>query len=228
MSKLILVRHGESVWNQKNLFTGWTDVELSEKGVSEAETAGELLKNEIIDVCFTSVLKRALKTAEIILKISDKTNIPQIHDFHLNERHYGALQGLNKKETAEKYGEDQVKLWRRSYDVRPPLLDKKDERNPLFDEKYKGIDPSCLPLAESLEDTVARVIPYYNKEILPKLIEGKNVLVVAHGNSLRALWKHLSKLSNDEIINVNIPTGSPFVYKFDNGVLVDPEPEYIK
>ena len=175
MSKLILVRHGESVWNKENLFTGWTDVSLSENGIEEAKKAGSLLKGEKIDVCYTSVLTRTLETAKNILESAELTNVPQIHDWHLNERHYGALQGLNKAETAEKYGADQVKIWRRSYDVKPPLLEKDDKRNPAFDEKYKDLKPEELPLAESLLDTVNRVVPYYEKEILPRLQNGGNV-----------------------------------------------------
>ncbi len=228
MVKLILIRHGESVWNQKNLFTGWTDVELSEKGIEEAKHAGTLLKSEKIDICFTSVLKRTLQTAENVLKAADRTELQQIHDWHLNERHYGALQGLNKAETAAKYGEDQVKIWRRSYDVKPPLLDENDERNPAFDDKYKNLNIK-LPLAESLADTVDRVVPYYKDVILPQLKSGKNVLVVAHGNSLRALWMYLSNLSPEEILEVNIPTGTPFVYEFDENMnLKSKEPVYLK
>ena len=228
MVKLILIRHGESVWNQKNLFTGWTDVELSEKGIEEAKHAGSLLKSEKIDICFTSVLKRTLQTAENVLKAADRTGLQQIHDWHLNERHYGALQGLNKAETAAKYGEYQVKIWRRSYDVKPPFLDENDERNPAFDNKYKNLNIK-LPLAESLADTVDRVIPYYKDVILPQLKSGKNVLVVAHGNSLRALWMYLSNLSPEEILEVNIPTGTPFAYEFDENMnLKSKEPVYLK
>lgn len=220
MSKLILVRHGESVWNKENLFTGWTDVSLSENGIEEAKKAGSLLKGEKIDVCYTSVLTRTLETAKNILESAELTNVPQIHDWHLNERHYGALQGLNKAETAEKYGADQVKIWRRSYDVKPPLLEKDDERNPAFDEKYKDLKPEELPLAESLLDTVNRVVPYYEKEILPRLQKGENVLVVAHGNSLRALEMYISKYTPEEIVELNIPTASPFVYEFDDAMNV--------
>ena len=215
MSKLILVRHGESVWNKQNLFTGWTDVDLSEKGIEEAKNAGNLLKNENFDICFTSVLKRAIKTANNILNISGKTNIQKIQDWHLNERHYGALQGLNKTETAQKYGEEQVKLWRRSYNIKPPLLDEDDERNPKKDPKYKNITEP-LPLTESLEDTVKRVIPFYESTILPLLKDNKNILIAAHGNSLRALCMYLEKISPDKIIELNIGTAQPFSYEFDN------------
>ena len=217
MVKLILVRHGESIWNKLNLFTGWTDVDLSETGIKEAINAGNLLKNEDFDICFTSVLKRAIETANNILNITNKTNIKMIQDWHLNERHYGALQGLNKQETTQKYGEDQVKLWRRSYNIKPPLLDENDERNPQKDIKYKDITES-LPLAESLEDTVKRVIPFYEKKILPLLKENKNILIVAHGNSLRALCMYLEKITPEKIIELNIATAKPFSYEFDNNM----------
>ena len=217
MAKLILVRHGESVWNKQNLFTGWTDVDLSKTGIEEAKNAGNLLKNENFDVCFTSVLKRAIETANNILEITGKTNIKKIQDWHLNERHYGALQGLNKKETAQKYGEEQVKLWRRSYDIKPPLLDKNDNRNPQKDPKYNNITEP-LPLAESLEDTVKRVIPFYKKNILPLLKENKNILIAAHGNSLRALCMYLENITPEKIIELNIETAKPFSYEFDNNM----------
>lgn len=217
MAKLILVRHGESIWNKLNLFTGWTDVDLSETGISEAKNAGDLLKNENFDICFTSVLKRAIETANNILDVTNKINIPKIQNWHLNERHYGALQGLNKAETAEKYGEDQVKLWRRSYNIKPPILDENDERNPKKDTKYKDITES-LPLAESLEDTVKRVIPFYETTILPLLKENKNILIVAHGNSLRALCMYLEKITPEKIIELNIATAKPFSYEFDDNM----------
>lgn len=219
MSKLILVRHGESLWNKKNLFTGWTDVGLTEKGRQEAKQAGILLRGCKIDVCYTSVLIRAIETTEILMKAAD-LNVPVIENWHLNERHYGALQGLNKAEMAEKYGDDQVHLWRRSYDVRPPLLDKNDKQNPAFDKLYKNLKPKEIPLAESLKDTVSRVIPYYKAEIQPRLLRGENVLVVAHGNSLRALEMFLLNISEDDIPNLNIPTGVPFVFDLDRNLNV--------
>lgn len=222
MKRLVLARHGESVWNRENLFTGWTDVELSETGKIEAEKAGDVLKDAgfTFDVCYTSYLKRAIHTADIIL---DKLNldwIPVVKSWRLNERHYGALQGLNKQETAEKYGDEQVKIWRRSYDVPPPALREDDSRNPAFDERYKSVPETELPLTESLKDTVARVVPYFQTEIVKALDENKKVIVAAHGNSLRALRMYLDELSGEEVVALEIPTGKPFVYEFDDNFKV--------
>ena len=217
MYKLILVRHGESEWNKLNLFTGWTDVELSDTGRKEAAAAGKgLLEKGIkFDVCFTSYLKRAIHTLNIILDEMDLAYLPVYKAWQLNERHYGALQGLNKAETAEKYGEAQVKLWRRSYDVPPPELDPDDPRCPKNQEIYKNVDEKLLPLTESLAITVDRVVPYFNEHIKPELEAGKTVLVAAHGNSLRALIMHLEHMSEEDVINLNLPTGVPVVYDLD-------------
>ena len=218
MMKLVLIRHGESEWNKLNLFTGWTDVDLSEKGHEEAKNAGRLLKAEgyDFDVCYTSLLKRAIHTLNHVLDEMDRAWLPVVKTYKLNERHYGALQGLNKAETAEKYGEDQVKIWRRSYDVKPPALDPTDERAPQNQEMFRGIDPAELPLNESLETTVERAVPYFEEVIKEDMKAGKRVLIAAHGNSLRALVKYFDDMTNDEIIGVNIPTGSPLVYEFDD------------
>lgn len=216
--ELVLLRHGESVWNKENLFTGWTDVDLSDKGRAEAADAGRIMKENgfDFDVCYTSYLKRAIHTLNLSLEAMDREWLPVIKSWKLNERHYGALQGLNKSETAEKYGEDQVKMWRRSYDIRPPSLDEDDKRSPAFCEEYRNVDKKDLPLTECLKDTVARVIPYYEEEIEKQMKAGKRVLVVAHGNSLRALVKVFDGLTDDEIVGVNIPTGVPLVYTFDD------------
>jgi len=218
MMKLVLIRHGESEWNKLNLFTGWTDVDLSEKGHEEAKAAGRLLKAEgyDFDIAYTSILKRAIHTLNHVLDEMDRVWLPVVKSYKLNERHYGALQGLNKAETAEKYGDEQVKIWRRSYDVKPPALEPTDERAPQNQEMFRGIDPAELPLNESLETTVARVVPYFENVIKEDMKAGKRVLIAAHGNSLRALVKYFDNLSNDEIIGVNIPTGSPLVYEFDD------------
>lgn len=218
MMKLVLIRHGESEWNKLNLFTGWTDVDLSEKGHEEAKAAGRLLKAEgyDFDIAYTSILKRAIHTLNHVLDEMDRVWLPVVKSYKLNERHYGALQGLNKAETAEKYGDEQVKIWRRSYDVKPPALETTDERAPQNQEMFRGIDPAELPLNESLETTVARVVPYFESVIKEDMKAGKRVLIAAHGNSLRALVKYFDNLSNDEIIGVNIPTGSPLVYEFDD------------
>ena len=218
MMKLVLIRHGESEWNKLNLFTGWTDVDLSEKGHEEAKNAGRLLKAEgfDFDVCYTSLLKRAIHTLNHVLDEMDRAWLPVVKSYKLNERHYGALQGLNKAETAAKYGDEQVKIWRRSYDVKPPELDPADPRAPRNQEMFRGIDPAELPLNESLETTVARAVPYFENVIKEDMKAGKRVLIVAHGNSLRALVKYFDNMSNDEIIGVNIPTGSPLVYEFDD------------
>ncbi len=218
MYKLILVRHGESEWNKLNLFTGWTDVELSDTGRQEAKAAGKglLEKGVKIDVCFTSYLKRAIHTLNIILDEMDLAYLPVTKAWQLNERHYGALQGLNKAETAEKYGEAQVKLWRRSYDVPPPELDPADPRCPANQETYRTVDRKDLPLTESLAITVDRVVPYFNEKIKPELEAGKTVLVAAHGNSLRALIMHLEHMSEEDVINLNLPTGVPVIYELDD------------
>jgi 2,3-bisphosphoglycerate-dependent phosphoglycerate mutase len=219
---LVLVRHGESVWNKENLFTGWTDVDLSEVGVQEAKTAGKLLKEEgfKFDVCYTSLLKRAIHTLNNILEQMDCEYLPVYKDYRLNERHYGALQGLNKAETAEKYGEAQVKLWRRSYNVCPPALAEDDKRNPALQEAYKNIDKKNLPLTESLEITVQRVVPFFNEQIKPLLDQDKKVIIAAHGNSLRALVKYLDNISDEDIVALNIPTGVPLVYELDDNYKV--------
>lgn len=217
MIKLVLIRHGESEWNKLNLFTGWTDVELSEKGVEEAKNGGKLLKEGgySFDVCYTSYLKRAIHTAWHVLDGVDEDYIPVIKDWHLNERHYGALQGLNKAETAAKYGAEQVHQWRRSFDIAPPELEADDPRNPANQVQYKGVNPKVLPLHESLKDTIARVVPYYNEVIVPEIKAGKKVLIAAHGNSLRALVKYLDNISDADIAGLNIPTGVPLVYELD-------------
>lgn len=216
--KLVIIRHGESEWNKKNLFTGWSDVDLSDKGVEEAKNAGRTLKenNFDFDVCYTSYLKRAINTLNLALSEMDRLWLPVIKSYKLNERHYGALQGLNKAETAEKYGEEQVKIWRRSYNVKPPILDENDIQNPKNQEQYRGIDKNELPLCESLEDTIKRVVPYFNNVIKKDMLLGKRVLIAAHGNSIRSLVKYLENLSEEEILEVNIPTGVPLVYEFDN------------
>ena len=214
---LVLLRHGESEWNRLNLFTGWTDVDLSENGRLEAQTAGRLLKElgYDFDVCYTSYLKRAIHTLDIVLDEMDLEWLPVNKSWKLNERHYGALQGLNKAETAEKYGEEQVKIWRRSYDVPPPALDADDDRNPAKQDQYKGIPTEELPLTESLKDTVARAVPYFEDVIKPRMLAGEKVIIVAHGNSLRALVKYLEGISDEDIVEVNIPNGVPLVYEFD-------------
>lgn len=218
MIKLVLVRHGESVWNLENRFTGWTDVDLSETGVAEAHNAGKLLAAEgyTFDLAFTSVLKRAIRTLWITLDEMDLMWIPVINAWQLNERHYGALQGLNKAEMAERYGKEQVHLWRRSYATPPPPLDLDDKRHPHFDRRYAGLKAEEVPACESLELTLKRVLPFWESEIVPQLKSGKRVLIAAHGNSLRALVKHLSHISDDEITELNIPTGVPLVYELDD------------
>ena len=217
MNKLVLLRHGESVWNKENLFTGWTDVDLSAQGRAEAKEAGQLLKAEgyTFDVAFTSVLKRAIRTLWMGLDEMDRMWIPVVRDWRLNERHYGALQGLNKAETAEKYGEAQMKLWRRSYDVPPPALELNDPRYPGNDPRYKRLPKDQLPLTECLKDTVARVLPCWHGVIAPRVQAGERVLIVAHGNSLRALVKYLDEISDKDIAGLNIPTGMPLVYELD-------------
>ncbi|MDR3354092.1 MAG: 2,3-diphosphoglycerate-dependent phosphoglycerate mutase [Synergistaceae bacterium] len=220
MYKVVLLRHGESAWNKENRFTGWTDVPLSEKGVSEARAAGAALLKEgfSFDMAFTSVLKRAIKTLWLTLEEMDRMWIPTTFSWRLNERHYGALQGLNKSETAAKYGDDQVKIWRRSYDVRPPLLERGDDRYPAKDPRYAGLAVSEIPAGECLEDTVARVVPYWNDVIVPEIRAGRKLIIAAHGNSLRALVKHLDNVSNKDILELNIPTGIPLVYELDDDI----------
>ncbi len=215
--KLVMIRHGESEWNLANLFTGWTDVDLSENGHREAIQGGILLKEEgySFDAAYTSYLKRAIHTLNHVLEQLDEEWIPVTKTWKLNERHYGALQGLNKSQTAAKYGDAQTHLWRRSYDVQPPALSEDDERAPKNQAQYRTVDPADLPLTECLKDTVARVVPYFNETIVPDIKAGKNVLIAAHGNSLRALVKYLDNMSDDEIAGLNIPTGVPLVYELD-------------
>ncbi|MGD1009049.1 MAG: 2,3-diphosphoglycerate-dependent phosphoglycerate mutase [Candidatus Aminicenantales bacterium] len=215
--KLVLLRHGESIWNLEDRFTGWTDVDLSEKGIAEAKEAGKTLKENgyLFDVAFTSVLKRAIRTLWLVLDEMDLMWIPVHNSWRLNERHYGALQGLNKAELSEKLGEKQVHIWRRGYDVRPPALKKTDQRYPGNDPKYRGLGENELPLTESLKDTVARFVLYWHEVLAPALRSGKQAIVSAHGNSLRAMVKYLDNIGDDEIVNVNIPTGIPLVYDLD-------------
>ena len=219
--KIVLVRHGESEWNKENRFTGWTDVDLSGKGIEEAKSAGEILKSEgfIFDMAFTSVLKRAIRTLWLTLDELNLMWIPVERAWELNERHYGSLQGLNKAETAAKYGEEQVKIWRRSYDIQPPALEKTDPRFPGNDPRYKGLSESELPVTECLKDTVKRVVPFWEERIVPLIENGKRIIIVAHGNSLRALVKHLDKIPDDEIVELNIPTGTPLVYELDENLI---------
>ena len=230
--KLLLLRHGESIWNRENRFTGWTDVDLSEKGVEEARKAGQVLKEKgyTFDVAFTSVLKRAIRTLWIVLDEMDLMWIPVYRSWRLNERHYGALQGLNKAETAVKYSEEQVLIWRRSYDVRPPSLEKTDERYPGNDPIYRDLAKEDIPLTECLKDTVERFLPYWHEVLAPTIKSGKRVIISAHGNSLRALVKYLDHISDEDIVKLNIPTGIPLVYELDselkpikNYYLGDPE-----
>lgn len=220
--KLVLLRHGESEWNRANLFTGWTDVDLSETGREEAHNAAKLLKDGgfDFDVCYTSYLKRAISTLNIVLEDLDREWLPVIKTWKLNERHYGALQGMNKSDTAAKYGEEQVHVWRRSFDIRPPELAADDERNPALQEQYRGVEKGELPLCESLKDTSARVLPYFDEVIQTSMRRGERVLISAHGNSLRALIKRFDALSEEAITGVNIPTGVPLVYTFDGAMRV--------
>jgi 2,3-bisphosphoglycerate-dependent phosphoglycerate mutase len=220
MYKVVLLRHGESEWNRENRFTGWTDVDLSEKGLGEAKAAGKLLKAEgfTFDIGFTSVLKRAIRTQALALDEMDLLWIPIIRDWRLNERHYGGLQGLNKAETAAKYGEQQVKIWRRSYDIPPPPLETSDPRFPGHDRRYADLKPAELPKTECLKDTVARFLPMWHEVIAPTIKSGKRVMIAAHGNSLRALVKYLDNISEGEIIELNIPTGIPLVYELDDNL----------
>ena len=231
MYKLVLVRHGQSTWNLENRFTGWTDVDLTDQGRAEARAAGQLLREGgyEFDLAFTSVLKRAIRTLNIIQAEMDLDWLPVTRAWQLNERHYGALQGLNKAETAEKFGEAQVKVWRRSYDVPPPSLELTDERHPKFDRRYAGLTPEQLPATESLKITLDRVLPYWHEVLAPTIKSGKRLLITAHGNSIRALVKYLDNISDDEITELNIPTGIPLVYELDadlrplrHGYLGDP------
>jgi 2,3-bisphosphoglycerate-dependent phosphoglycerate mutase len=222
MLKLVLLRHGQSTWNRENRFTGWTDVGLSELGVAEAEEAARLLLRHglVFDLCFTSYLKRAIKTLWIVLEGMDLMWLPVHNHWRLNERHYGALQGLNKEETAQQAGPEQVHLWRRSFDVPPPALDSNDERHPRFDPRYTSLSPDELPATESLRATIARVLPYWQSAIVPELKQGKRVLIAAHGNSLRGLVKHLDQIVDEDIPGVEIPTGKPLVYELDGELQV--------
>lgn len=232
MYKLVLLRHGQSTWNLENRFTGWTDVDLTDQGREEARLGGKLMReaNFKFDMVYTSVLKRAIRTMFIAMDEMDQLWLPVIRDWRLNERHYGALQGLNKAETAAQHGEEQVKIWRRSYAIPPPELDDEDERHPRHDRRYQQLDTKLLPKTESLKDTVARFVPYWTDTIAPQVKAGKNVLIVAHGNSLRALVKHLDGLTEEQVLELNIPTGVPLVYELDgdlkptkNYYLGDPE-----
>ncbi len=218
MPRLVLLRHGESTWNKENRFTGWTDVDLSDRGRDEAREAGRLLRERgfAFDVAFTSVLKRAIRTLWITLDALDLMWIPVTKHWKLNERHYGDLQGLNKAETTAKHGEAQVKIWRRSYDIPPPALSRADPRHPSHDPRYASLRPDELPVTESLKDTVARFLPYWHQTIAPEIAAGRRVLVTAHGNTLRALVKYLDGVSEEEIVELNIPTGIPLVYELDN------------
>lgn len=218
MKTLVLLRHGESTWNKENRFTGWTDVDLSAKGIEEAHTAGKQMLNDgyIFDIAYTSVLKRAIRTLWLALDEMDLMWIPEYKTWRLNERHYGALQGLNKLETVERHGEEQVKIWRRSYDIRPPALTPDDERAPNRDPRYASLKPEEIPLTECLKDTVDRVLPYWNQTIAPAVRSGRRVLVASHGNSLRALVKYLDKISDEKIVGLNIPTGIPLVYELND------------
>jgi len=220
MYKLVLVRHGQSTWNLENRFTGWTDVDLTDLGKAEAAEAGKLLKEAgyEFDIAYTSVLKRAIKTLGIIQDAMDLDWLPVVRAWQLNERHYGSLQGLNKAEMAEKFGEEQVKIWRRSYDVPPPALELTDERHPKFDRRYASLPPEQLPATESLKITLERVLPYWNSTLAPEIKSGKRLLVVAHGNSIRALVKYLDNISEAEITELNIPTGLPLVYELDDNL----------
>jgi 2,3-bisphosphoglycerate-dependent phosphoglycerate mutase len=220
MTKIVLLRHGESLWNKENRFTGWTDVDLTEKGKQEAREAAIALKNDgyAFDIAFTSVLKRAIRTLDIVLSEMDLMWLPVIKSWKLNERHYGALQGLNKSETAAKHGEDQVLIWRRSYDIPPPPLDKDDDRYPAKDPRYSNLGVKDIPAAESLKTTVDRFLPYWHDFIVPEIKSGMKVIIAAHGNSLRALVKYLDNISEEDIVSLNIPTGIPLVYELDGSL----------
>ena len=225
--KLVLIRHGESQWNLENRFTGWKDVDLSPKGMEEAKAAGKALKEMglVFDVAYTSYLKRAIKTLNFVLEEMDELYIPVNKSWRLNERHYGALQGLNKAETAKKYGDEQVHIWRRSFDIAPPSIDETSEYYPKSDRRYADLADKDIPLGESLKDTIARVLPYWHSDISKSLEEGKNVIVAAHGNSLRALIKYLLNISDEEILNLNLTTGKPLVFEIDIDLKVVSAPE---
>ncbi len=218
MKRIVLLRHGESLWNKENRFTGWTDVDLSEKGVDEAMKAGDLMREKgfVFDKAYTSFLKRAIKTLNVVLDRMNQDWIPVEKSWRLNEKHYGALQGLNKAETAEKYGDEQVLVWRRSYDIPSPALSAEDPRNPEFDPRYKTVPSDILPLTESLKDTVKRILPYWEKEIFPSLQIADQILIAAHGNSLRGIIKYLKHISDEDIVRLNLPTAVPYVFDFDD------------
>ena len=218
MHKIVFMRHGQSIWNFENRFTGWTDVDLTEKGVGEAYRAGELMKKEnfAFDKAYTSYLKRAVKTLNGVLDAMDQDWIPVEKDWRLNEKHYGQLQGLNKAETAAKYGDEQVKIWRRSFDVAPQPLTEDDPRNPRFEARYDSVPDNMLPRTESLKDTIERIMPYWKETIFPSLKDAEEILVVAHGNSLRGIIKHLKGISDEDIVNLNLPTAVPYVFEFDD------------
>ena len=218
MKRIVLLRHGESLWNKENRFTGWTDVDLSEKGVDEAMKAGDLMREKgfVFDKAYTSFLKRAIKTLNVVLDRMNQDWIPVEKSWRLNEKHYGALQGLNKAETAEKYGDEQVLVWRRSYDIPSPALSAEEPRNPEFDPRYKTVPSDILPLTESLKDTVKRILPYWEKEIFPSLQIADQILIAAHGNSLRGIIKYLKHISDEDIVSLNLPTAVPYVFDFDD------------
>lgn len=225
--KLVMIRHGQSQWNLENRFTGWKDVDLSNQGVEEAKKAGEDLKKDgfVFDIAYTSYQKRAIKTLNIVLEEIDELYIPVVKSWRLNERHYGALQGLNKAETAKKYGDEQVHIWRRSFDVPPPSLEDDDERNVRFDAKYKDLDPKDMPKGESLKDTINRVMPFWESDISKSIKSGKNVIIAAHGNSLRALIKYLLEIDNEKILDLNLPTGVPLIFEIDENLKITKAPE---
>ena len=225
--KLVMIRHGQSQWNLENRFTGWKDVDLSEQGVQEAKKAGEDLKKDgfVFDIAYTSFQKRAIKTLNLVLEEIDELHIPVVKSWRLNERHYGALQGLNKAETAKKYGDEQVHIWRRSFDVPPPALEDDDERNVRFDAKYKNLDPKDMPKGESLKDTINRVMPFWESDISKSIKDGKNVIIAAHGNSLRALIKYLLDIDNEKILDLNLPTGVPLIFEIDENLKITKAPE---
>ncbi|MEZ5935069.1 MAG: 2,3-diphosphoglycerate-dependent phosphoglycerate mutase [Alphaproteobacteria bacterium] len=218
MTKLVLIRHGQSLWNKANLFTGWKDVDLSEQGVAEAKAAGQrlLAAGFDFDICYTSLLTRAIKTLHLVLEEMDRLWLPVEKNWRLNERHYGALQGLNKAETAQKYGDEQVHIWRRSYDTPPPALEPGDERHPGADRRYADLDPAEVPSAECLKDTVERVLPYWHQTIAPSIRQGRRVIIAAHGNSLRGLVKYLDGIGDSDILKLEIPTGIPWIYDLDD------------
>jgi 2,3-bisphosphoglycerate-dependent phosphoglycerate mutase len=235
MYRLVLIRHGESTWNKENRFTGWTDVELSERGINEAIEAGKFLKNKGFNfkVAYTSYLTRAIRTLWLIQEQMDLLWIPVYKTWRLNEKHYGNLQGLNKAEMVEKYGEEQVLIWRRSYDVRPPALDSDDPRHPRFDKRYQDLDPNDIPATEALKDTVERIVPYWKDELEPSLRKHKEVIVAAHGNSLRGIVKYLKNISDSDIVGLNLPTGIPYVFEFNANMVLEKDyflgdPEVIK